>query len=502
MGLFDVLRVFQRFWALMLLLLAVGLAVGAGSLLLVKDTYASTSRLFISTQSLGTASELLQGSTYTQARMLSYATVASDPIVLEPVIEQLGLKTTPEQLAGQVSATAQSDELIIEITAKAGNPISSSDIANAVADQLSTVIEKKIEAPVAGSDPFVKATVIKKAVPPQAPSWPTPWIFITVGGLSGLLLGIGLAFLFGALDTRVRNVTDIERSLTVPVLGMVSKDKRLHRRRPLDIIEGRNTFAESIRALRTNLQFVDAEGDERRVLLITSTVPSEGKSTTSLSLAAVLAEGGNRVALVDADLRKPSIAGLADIEGGVGVTDVLLGKVSLADALQTVGSHRRLHVLPAGRIPPNPAELLASPQFAELIAVLRRHVDYVVIDSPPVLAVSDALVLSHLADASIVVVGVERVRRQQFTTAMTALQQAKAPLAGVVMNRLARTGVDAYAYYTYGYASATNDLEDEPPAEGEGDGVLAELVDEPPTRETDGLDDDLVETGRATRRRR
>ena len=447
----DVVRVFQRFWALIVVTLAVGLATAAVALLLLPPTYTSESRLFVSTQSLGTADELLQGSTYTQARMLSYARIASDPIVLDPVIERLGLEVTAEELASTVSATAERDQLIIDIEADAGTAVGAADIANAVADELAEVITETIEAPVAGSDPLVSVTVVKYAAPSEEPSWPVMWMFLVVGGVAGALLGIGIAFLLSALDTRVRNLDDISRLIATPLIGMVSKDRRLQRRLPLEMMTGSNTFAESVRGIRTNLQFIDAGGKKRRVLLVTSSIPGEGKSTTALSLAASLAEAGNRVVVVDADLRNPSLAKLSGLEGGAGLTDLLLGRVEVRDMVQPIGTSGRLFAIASGRIPPNPAELLASTGFTDLIAYLRLETDYIIIDSPPILAVADALELANVVDGVVLIVGVERVRRPQLETTIAALRQVGAPLIGIVANRLARTGVDAYGYYAYGY---------------------------------------------------
>lgn len=453
MTLVDVMRVFQKFWALIILMLAAGLATAAIALLLVPSTYTSESRLFVSTQSLGTADELLQGSTYTQARMLSYARIASDPIVLDPVIARLDLDTSAEELASSVSASAERDQLIIDISADADSAVGASDIANAVADQLAEVITETIEAPVAGSDPLVSVTVVKYATPSPEPSWPVLWIFLTVGGVAGALLGVGLSFLLSALDTRVRNLDDITRIVAVPLIGMVSKDRRVQRHQPMAMLAGSNTFAESIRGIRTNLQFIDAGGIKRRILLMTSSVPGEGKSTTSLSLAASLAEADNRVIIIDADLRSPSLAKLTGLEGSVGLTDILLGRLDVRDAIQPIGATGNLFAVTSGRLPPNPAELLASKTFAEFISALRQEADYIIIDSPPVLAVADAFELARVADGVALIVGVERVRRPQLETAIGALRQVGAPLIGVVANRLARTGVDAYGYYAYGYQS-------------------------------------------------
>lgn len=447
----DVLRVFQRYWALIVLLTAVGLSVAAAMLVfVVKPSYEASARLFVSTQSLGTANELLQGSTYTQARMTSYAEIANDPIVLDPVIAQLGLDTTADALAGHVKATAESNQLIIDIVATDGDAQMSADIVNAVAENLSEVISEKIEAPIAGSDAIVNVTTTRVAQPPASPSWPKPWLILTVGGLMGLLAGIGFAFLLQAGDSRVRNIDEVRKLVPYPVIGLVLQERNFGRQSVMARMEERGMFSEAYRSARTNLEFIDAQGEARRVLLVTSTVPGEGKSTAAVALATSLSEAGNRVALVDADLRKPQIATMLGLDDTVGLTDLLLNRVEVGDVLQPVGETGKLWVLPSGSVPPNPAELLGSPQFAQLIELLRKHFDYVVIDSPPVLPVSDALVLSRLADGVILVVAVESVRRPQLETSLSTLQQVDAPVIGVIANRLTRSGVDAYSYYGQG----------------------------------------------------
>jgi len=444
----DLLRVFQRYWALIVLLVAVGLSTSAVMLLVViQPSYEATARLFVSTQSLGTADELLQGSTYTQARMTSYAQIASDPIVLDPVIEKLQLDRTADELSSQVEASAERDQLIIEIVVTDHDPALAANIVNEVAEVLSAVITDKIEAPVAGSEAMVNVTTLRLADPPSAPSWPVPWIVITVGGLLGLIVGVGLAFLLQSSDSRVRNIEEVRKIVPYPILGLVMRERKLTSQDVTERFAHQGMFAEAYRSTRTNLQFVDAEGVQRRVLLITSSVPEEGKSTSTLSLALSLAEAGHRVALIDADLRKPCVAEMLGLEDSLGLTDLLVNRVGLEDVMQSVGDNRRLWVLPSGRVPPNPAELLGSPQFEELLTRFKNLFDYVIIDSPPVLPVSDAIVLSRSVDGVLLVAAIETVRRPQLETCVQTLERVGAPVIGVIANRLARTGVDAYSYY-------------------------------------------------------
>jgi len=265
--------------------------------------------------------------------------------------------------------------------------------------------------------------------------------------LIGAIVGVGLAFLLQSSDSRVRNIEEVRKIVPYPILGLVMRERKLTSQDVTERFAHQGMFAEAYRSTRTNLQFVDAEGVQRRVLLITSSVPGEGKSTSTLSLALSLAEAGHRVALIDADLRKPRVAEMLGLEDSLGLTDLLVNRVGLEDVMQSVGDNRRLWVLPSGRVPPNPAELLGSPQFEELLTRFKNLFDYVIIDSPPVLPVSDAIVLSRSVDGVLLVAAIETVRRPQLETCVQTLERVGAPVIGVIANRLARTGVDAYSYY-------------------------------------------------------
>ena len=179
--------------------------------------------------------------------------------------------------------------------------------------------------------------------------------------------------------------------------------------------------------------------------MISSSIPGEGKSTIAINLAVSLADAGARVILVDADLRRPSIAEYVGIEGGVGLTTVLIGRAEVEDVVQPLGK-TSLDLLPAGQIPPNPSELLGSMAMAELLERLSASYDMVLLDSPPLLPVTDAVVLSNLAGGALVVVGVDRIHRPQLQQSLESLETAGAHLFGIVMNKIARREAAAYAY--------------------------------------------------------
>ncbi len=188
----------------------------------------------------------------------------------------------------------------------------------------------------------------------------------------------------------------------------------------------------------------------RASFVITSALPSEGKSTSTINLAIALADAGKRVALIDADLRKPKVAEYLGIEGGAGLTDVLIGRTRVGDVMLPWGG-RSLYVLPAGKIPPNPSELLGSNQMRTLLEALERDFDVVLCDAPPLLPVTDAAILAKATSGAIVVVSAGRTNRRELSGAVDALQAVDAKVAGLVLTMVPTRGPDAYSYGGYGY---------------------------------------------------
>jgi non-specific protein-tyrosine kinase len=212
--------------------------------------------------------------------------------------------------------------------------------------------------------------------------------------------------------------------------------------------------AEAFRQLRTNLQFVDIDNSPRSIV-VTSSIPAEGKSTTCANLAISLAQAGLKVVLVEGDLRRPQISDYMGIESAVGLTSVLIGRVALEDAIQPWGGDGLLFMLPCGPIPPNPAELLGSHGMAELVKQLEASADIVLIDAPPLLPVTDAAVLAALTDGAILVVASGKTRRDQVKLAAASLSNVGARLLGVVLTMVSGRSGDANSYsYEYRYAGA------------------------------------------------
>jgi receptor protein-tyrosine kinase len=291
----------------------------------------------------------------------------------------------------------------------------------------------------------------------------------------GILLGAALAFLREALDTRVRTAHEVGERLGLPLLGRVPEPpKRLRAANQLVMLdEPSSVAAEAFRVLRTNLEFATLDHDVRTVM-ITSAVEQEGKSTTIANLAIALARGGQRVILVDLDLRRPYLGKFFDLEDRPGVTQLVLGRAAFGDALTRIplsGSGRaatengrtvtrgQLAVLGSGPIPPDPGEFVSSAALSSVLAQLRKVADIVLIDAPPLLSVGDALVLSAKVDAVILATRMEKVRRPMLGELKRLIDSAPTrPLGFVVTGAEAESGYGegygyGYGYYGYGYTS-------------------------------------------------
>lgn len=450
MELRDYIRILRKGWILIALLTLLGVAAAATYSILQTAQYSSTSKVFVSTSGGESVSDLQQGNSFTTQRVKTYSDLATTPIVLLPVIAELDLNVPADKLAESVSVSAPLDTTVIEITAENGDPVISADIANAIAESLADVVQK-IETPSA-EDAIspVKLTLVQIADVPTSPVSPRVPLNVALGALVGLALGVGIAVLRETLDTRIRNEHDVEQVTDKPIIGGIAFDPKAQSRPLIVHADPRSPRAESFRTLRTNLSFLDL-GERDRSFVITSSVESEGKSTTSANLAISLADSGARVLLVDADLRRPKVAEYMGLEGAAGLTDALIGRANISDVIQPWG-RSKLYVLPAGRIPPNPSELLGSSAMAKLISAFNREFDFVIFDAPPLLPVTDAAVLSKSVGGAIVVVAAGRTHKNQLGGAVSALENVGAPVSGVVLTMLPTKGPDAYGYGRYGHA--------------------------------------------------
>lgn len=454
MELRDYLRILQKNWILIVACTLLGIAAASAVSIASTPKYVSTTDLYVSVRSGSdsASSELVQGTSFARQAVTSYVSIVNSASVLDPVIDELGLDMTSRQLGGMISASSPLNTVLIQITVTNADPELAAEIANSVGANLADVVVNVLEKPEGDGESLVRIETVQPAVASVNPSSPNVPLNLALGLLVGLAVGVGAAVLRTVLDTRIHSAHDIAIVTDKPMLGGISFDPEAAKRPLVVHVDPQNPRAESFRKLRTNLQFLDVDSRPRS-FVITSSVPGEGKSTTAANLAISLAETGARVALVDGDLRLPRIAEYMGIEGAVGLTDVLIGRADLADVLQKWG-RTNLYVLPSGRVPPNPSELLGSRNMERLLTTLTSEVDYVIVDAPPVLLVTDAAVISKFTGGSILVAAAGRTTKGELTSAVTALNNIGNSLMGVVVTMLPTKGPDAYGYGTYAYGDA------------------------------------------------
>jgi capsular exopolysaccharide synthesis family protein len=314
--------------------------------------------------------------------------------------------------------------------------------------------------------------VLDDAHVPTGPVSPRVPIAIAMAVMLGLVGGLALALLLDFMDNTVKSQADIEASLGIPFLGLIPRMEGegqgdVSKTRPLQIFERpKSAVAECCRAIRTNILFMSPDRP-LRTILVTSSGPQEGKSTTSINLAVTMAVGGNRVLLIDTDLRRPRLHRAFGVPAEHGMSTLILGESRVEDVVKST-QVPNLWIIPCGPLPPNPAELLHASRFKEIMAELSERYDRLVFDSPPLNVVTDAAVLSARVDGTVLVARSERTTRDMLSRARRQLHDIKAPILGCILNEVDLSGPDGgkgyYYYRRYGYYYG----------EGEGEGGTAD----------------------------
>lgn len=435
----------KRKW-IILLAFVCAVAVAGGLTARAVPTYEAAATLFVGQRQVPVAA-LQQGVAATQlSRQLvqSYAQIVRSRSIAESAIRRFDLDVGALNITNGVRVQAIEDTLVIRIAYRSPDPARASRVVNAVA-QTFVDDSRRFDSSDEGGEPAVLVSIVDQAFTPQRPISPNVRQNIALAGILGLAGGIGLAFLFDRLDVTVKGKDEIDRTLRVPVLATVPK---IQTRREELYLEGDNqsVFAETFRKLRTAIQLYGTES-EARTILVSSPRAREGKSTTAINLAAVYAYSGSRTILVEADMRRPKLHEHFSATDLNGFTMALLGRISLDQAALPT-SIANLSCIPAGAIPPNPAELLSSRQMRRLLDDLRLRYDTVVIDAPPLLPVADATTIAPRVDGVVVVARVKQTKREELKESVELIRNVGGNLLGVVLNAVDMdlSGSD-YSYY-------------------------------------------------------
>ncbi|MEU7740396.1 polysaccharide biosynthesis tyrosine autokinase [Nonomuraea sp. NPDC049158] len=449
MDLLYYMRLVRRNWLLILASLAIGMGAAAVVTANTPPKYVAAISMLVSGQDReGGLSAAYQAGILSAQRVQSYATLLSS----HRVVSQIAAPEDIRSVQANISAEVVPGTVLLHATVTDSDPVRAAQLANALGARFTQLIDQ-IERVTPASRPAIKITVVDQAETPQAPVSPRPVINMVLAVLISLLAALAALVLRDRLDTTIKSSDTLQRASKSSTLGVIGYERDA-RRHPLIVRSGgRSSRSEAFRSLRTNLQFIGVDRQPRS-LVITSCLPNEGKSSTSSNLAIALAQAGWRVLLVDGDLRRPRIPTYLGIEGAVGLTDVLIGKARLDEVIQPWGEPR-LFVLPSGRIPPNPSELLGSRGMRQVIDQVMDDYDIVIVDAPPLLPVTDAATLSAICDGVLLVARYGKTRQEHILRGIELLASINARIVGTVMN-FVPAKASRYDGYGYGYGYETD----------------------------------------------
>ncbi|MDG4830966.1 polysaccharide biosynthesis tyrosine autokinase [Solwaraspora sp. WMMD1047] len=474
------LRLVRQRWWVVLSTILVALGVAGVVTIRSEPQYASSVTFFVTIPSQG-VTDAYQGGLFLQQRVKSYTDLLTSDRLARGIAGQEGIGLTPAEVQSRVSAEMLADKVLLTASVTDPDPARSLRLTEALVTQFVALVQV-IETPPGAQQAPIKVEVVGGPRVGTEPVSPQPARNLALAGVLGLVLGVALSVLRGISDNTVRDGATLRRVTDTPLLGEVPLVDTTDL---VPLMAGRaanSVQAEALRKIRTNLRFVDVN-EPARVIAVTSAVQGEGKSTISCNLAIALAEAGWQVLLVDADLRRPRVADYLGVESGAGLTDVLIGETSVDDVVRPWGD-KSLLVLPAGSTPPNPSELLGSKAMADLLLELKGMTDIVIIDTPPLQAVTDGVVVAVQSDGALLVTRHAKTSQGQAIAAAQALRAVGARLLGCVLNMTKLTKADSYQYEAYRARPTAQPAIAEPvdlprPAAGHGDGIGGPVIDNP-----------------------
>jgi capsular exopolysaccharide synthesis family protein len=488
----DFLKLLRARWVTVGVTIVLTVLGAVAVTLLTTPLYQASTRLFVSTPAGSSVTDIYQGNRFSQERVKSYAELLMGETLAQRTIDKLGLDMSAEQLQEKVKASAKLDTVLINVDVLDESPVRARDIANTLSNEF-VAMARELETPENGTSPDARVVVEQSASLPDHPVIPKTARNIAIGLALGMAFGIGLAVLRDLLDNTIKDRQILEETTGTGIVGSIPLDKERRKQPAISFDRDNSAIAEAFRKLRTNLQFL-AVDNPPRVIVFTSSMPNEGKTTTAINIALALAEAEHNVVLVDGDMRRPMLDKFLELVGPVGFSTVLSGGAPLSEALQKT-RFPGLTVLTSGTVPPNPSELLGSLAAKKLLTELRAQFDYVIVDSTPLLAVTDAAILAAGADGVLIMARFGHTKREQLRHAVANLESVAAPLLGAVFTMTPARGNSSYSYRYYGNDNARQPSHREP-------GPAREAQNPPPpSADVSGPRTDVAQpTGRRGRR--
>ncbi|GIE35426.1 chromosome partitioning protein [Actinoplanes italicus] len=437
MGLREYLRVARRHW--WLLAASVMAALGVALIINFNTTprYAARVTFFFSTPIAG-ASDLYPASMFNVSRLATYAKLLTSDEVATPIAGTPGVDLNPEEVREAIAAETVADTVMMEVSVEDRDRNRALLLLTRIARRFTTAVEE-LERPTPSQPSTVKVTVVSGPALDEDPVSPNVLNNLALAAVVGLVVGAVGSVGREISDHTVRTAEALQILASAPVLARVPMDPG----GPF-VSPSASPRTEALRGIRTQVQCAAAAGSVK-TLAVTSAVPGEGRSATACGLALLFAEAGQRVLVVDAELRHPRLAAFLGREDQAGLSTILDGTAVLEQVLQPWGAG--LWLLPSGRTPPNPSELLSSPRMTELVDEARKKFDVVIFDCPPLLPVTDAGVVAARTDGTLLVVRARKTTSAQVTAAARVLHAVNATLLGCVLNMVATKGPDAVPNY-------------------------------------------------------
>ena len=372
----------------------------------------------------------------------TYAEIIKSRRVLEQVQKELNESYTYKELASEISVSSINNTQIIKITVEDNNALNAKIIANLVAKVFTIEVPELynldnvhiLDVAIEEDEPY-NINVAKSSI---------------IGGLLGLVLSSGIFFVIYYFDRTAKSVEQVEEVLQMPILGSVEETKNL-KEELVVATNPKEIISEQIRTIRTNLQFTSAD-EKIKTILITSSIPSEGKSFISSNLATAFAQNNKKVLIVDCDMRKGRVNKIFKISNRIGLSNLLAYKEDDEENLEDYVFKTKidnLYIIPRGKVPPNPSELLNSQKTAKLISLLSEIFDYIIFDGPPVNGLSDSLIMSDYVDRTIVVTSLNSAPIELLESTKKMLTNVNAKVAGVIVNKVPRRKGSGKSYYYY-----------------------------------------------------
>jgi capsular exopolysaccharide synthesis family protein len=449
MDLQQYLHAVRTYWWAVVLPVVLAVALGVFAASRADPEYRASVTFFVVTSAEPGGQSAVQGDEFAQRRVNSYLELLSTDRFANNVIDASGLDLTPGQVQRMMGADSDVETVLLTATVTHESRELVERLGRAASTEFVDLVDE-VENRGSGR-PSVQLEVVSGPGVTKVP--PRRAVAIGIPGAIGLVAGLGLAWLLELRDKTIRTEAQLRALEAAPVLGTVPFDRRLR-----DGPRGRRVAAtsaglESFRQLRTNLEFIDVSSPVQ-ILVVTSSIAEEGKTLTATNLAAALVAANRRVLIVEADLRRPTLDDYFKVGGATGLTDVIVGRADVDAALQPVGING-LMLLPSGPLPPNPSELVGSDTMVQLLESLRDRFDVVIVNTPPLLPVTDAAVLSAHADGVLVVVRAGKTTRQQLSLCMRSLEAVGARVLGTVLNMAPADRGSSYdAYRRTGTAGA------------------------------------------------